>query len=61
MNNNRIAERNEFLHKLVKLQREYNMYVTSDVGPMGVYVDDKTTNELFFFDEDGKYDGATKN
>lgn len=51
MNNNRVAERNEFLHKLIKLEREYNMYLTSDVGRIGVYVDDKIENELLFFDE----------
>jgi len=51
--------RQEFLDKLFQLQREYQMFVTSDVGPIGVYVWDKTRERLFFFDTDGKYEGDT--
>lgn len=28
------------------------MYITSDVGRIGVYVEDKTENELLFFNEE---------
>lgn len=45
-------KRQEFLDKLIQLEKEYNMYVTSDVGRIGVYVEDKTENELLFFDEE---------
>lgn len=49
----------EFLDKLMQLQKEYQMYVTSDVGPIGVYVWDKVTERLIFFDTNGKIEGET--
>lgn len=48
----------EFLDKLMQLQKEYQMFVTSEIGPIGVYAWDKITEKVITFDTNGRITGT---